>query len=150
MWDLTTVRSHPLSFPYMVSLGGLYLSRRSGLSRDSLKCFRRFLFVLCVVLPAHLFAQTPGPTGNLGKAAPPNLKASSLEDFARHYDAARTFQVSGDQERAASEYVPFLAGALGTTAGAYARLGNPDKAAGFFDEALRLAPTNAAVRLDYG
>src|SRR5712692_7623900 len=150
MWDLTTVRSHTLSFPYMVSLGGLYLSRRSGPSRDSWKCVRRFLFVLCVVLPTHSFAQAQGAAGRVGKAAPSSQKAPSLEDFARHYDAARTFQVSGDQERAASEYVAFLAGALGSTAGAYARLGNADKAAGFFDEALRLAPANSAIRLDYG
>jgi tetratricopeptide (TPR) repeat protein len=107
------------------------------------------LFVLCVVLPIHSFAQAPGAARNVAKA-PSTQKSPSLEDFARHYDAARTFQVSGDQEHAATEYVAFLAGALGSTAGAYARLGSSDKAAGFFDEALRLAPTNAAVRLDYG
>jgi tetratricopeptide (TPR) repeat protein len=108
------------------------------------------LFVLCVILGIHSLAQAQGPAGNAGKAKPSHQKTPPPEDFGRHYDAARTFQVSGDPERAASEYAAFLAGALGSTAAAYARLGRADKAVGLFDEALRLAPTNSAVRLDYG
>ncbi len=139
----------PFILPLMVSLGGLCLSRRSGLSRGNWKCVRRSLFVLCVVVPIHSFAQAQSPAGNAVKAKRSSQKASTLQDFSRHYDAARTYQVSGDEDRAASEYVAFLAGVLGSTAGAYARLGNSDKATGLFDEALRLAPTNSAVRLDY-
>jgi tetratricopeptide (TPR) repeat protein len=111
---------------------------------------QRLLFVLCVIVSVHSFALAQSPARNTVPAKPSSQKASTLDDFQRHYDAARTFQVSGDQEHAASEYVAFLAGALGSTAGAYARLGNADKAAGLFDEALRLAPTNSAIRVDYG
>jgi tetratricopeptide (TPR) repeat protein len=103
-----------------------------------------------VILPIQMLGQRHTPAGNAGKAKPPSQKPGSLEDFARHYEAARTFQISGDQERAASEYVAFLGGALGSAASTNSRLGNSDKAAVLFDEALRLAPANSAVRLDYG
>src|SRR5258705_6700039 len=134
----------------MVSLGGMYLARRSVLSRGAGKCVRLLVLVLCVILPIQMLGQRHTPADNAGKAKSSSQKPGSLEDFARHYEAARTFQISGDQDRAASEYVAFLAGALGSAASTNSRLGNSDKAAVLFDEALRLAPANSAVRLDYG
>ena len=134
----------------MVPLGALYLSCCSRSGTGNCKLLLRLLFALCVIVRVHSLAQAQAPATNAVKTKPSTQKSPSLEDFARHYDAARTFQVSGDQEHAASEYVAFLAGALGSTAGAYARLGNPDKAVAFFDEALRLAPANSAIRLNYG
>src|SRR5258706_15718654 len=122
----------------MLPLAAIYLSRRSVLSGEAGKCVRLLLFVSCAILPIQMLGQARRPVGDASKAKPRTQKPSAAEDFARHYEAARTFQISGDQERAASEYVAFLAGALGSSASTYARLGNSDKAANLFDEALRL------------
>jgi tetratricopeptide (TPR) repeat protein len=134
----------------MVSLSSMYFSRRNVLNRGWLKCVRTLFFVGCVIIPLPLVAQAHKPAGDARPAKPPRQKTGANEDFQRHYEAARTFQVSGDQDHAAKEYVAFLGGVLGLSAKAYAGLGSSDKAAGLFDEALRLAPTNAEVRLDYG
>ena len=75
---------------------------------------------------------------------------STPEDrLQQHYDAARTFQLGSDREHAAAEYKAFLAEALRRSAIARTRAGEFDEAAGLFDEALRLAPDDGDVRLDY-
>jgi tetratricopeptide (TPR) repeat protein len=67
----------------------------------------------------------------------------------QHYDAARTFQLSGDQEHAAAEYKAFLSGALDTCANADAQARQFSKAADLFEGALGIAPEDADIRLDY-
>src|SRR5437763_12744396 len=54
----------------------------------------------------------------------------------QHYDAARTFQLSGDQEHAAAEYKAFVSGALDTCANADAQAGQFSEAADLFEGAL--------------
>lgn len=129
----------------MVPLGTL-VCPFPALRRDA--C--RFLsLILCATLSVHCLSQTHRPTQKSIKTAPLAEKSRPIEDLIRHYDAARTFQVSGDQEHAASEYLTFLAGAVGNAAASYVTLGESEKAAAIFEEALGLAPANAGVRLNY-
>jgi tetratricopeptide (TPR) repeat protein len=67
----------------------------------------------------------------------------------QHYDAARTFQLGGDQDRAAAEYSTFLVEALRISAKANVGLRERDKAAALFEDALRLAPEDPQTRLEY-
>jgi tetratricopeptide (TPR) repeat protein len=67
----------------------------------------------------------------------------------QHYDAARTFQLSGDNDHAAIEFSAFLTSALRQMASGYFRLGQVDKAAQLFDDALRVSKNDAEVLLDY-
>jgi tetratricopeptide (TPR) repeat protein len=76
-------------------------------------------------------------------------KPTSQDNFQQHYDAARTFQISGDEGRAAAEYRAFLVGALRTSAKASVGLGQLDRAAALFEDALRLSPDDPQVRLEY-
>jgi tetratricopeptide (TPR) repeat protein len=75
-------------------------------------------------------------------------KASEEELLQQHFDAARTFQLSGYKEQAFSEYRAFLAGALRSTARACFSLGQLDRSASLLDEALRIAPDDPEARLD--
>jgi tetratricopeptide (TPR) repeat protein len=77
-----------------------------------------------------------------------NAKPKPQDNFQQHYDAARTFQLSGDQQRAAAEYSAFLAGALRTSAKAAVAIGELDHAASLFDQALLIAPDDPETRLD--
>jgi len=76
-------------------------------------------------------------------------KPTGQDNFQQHYDAARTFQISGDEARAAAEYRAFLVGALRTSAKASVGLGQLDRAAALFEDALRLSPDDPQVRLEY-
>jgi len=67
----------------------------------------------------------------------------------QHYDAARTFQLAGDQEKAAAEYKSFLASALRGAANAQAHVAQFEQATNLFEEAARLAPDDESVQLDY-
>ncbi len=67
----------------------------------------------------------------------------------QHYEAARTFQLSGDQDRAAAEYSTFLVEALRISAKASVGLAQWDKAAALFEDALRLSPEDPQTRLAY-
>jgi len=73
----------------------------------------------------------------------------SSPDILQHYDAARTFQISGDQEHAAAEYKTFLADALRQIGNANVNAGRLDEADKLFTEALTEEPENPKVGLDY-
>jgi tetratricopeptide (TPR) repeat protein len=73
----------------------------------------------------------------------------SKENLQRHYDAARTFQISGDQDSATTEYKTFLVYALGQIAVANVKVGKLDESDNLLAEALNLAPENTEVNLDY-
>ena len=77
-------------------------------------------------------------------------KLSEQDILQQHYDAARTFQVSGDQDRAVSEYRAFLAGSLRLMSRACLSLGQLDRAASEQEEILRIVPTDLETQLDYG
>src|SRR6266404_2738847 len=74
---------------------------------------------------------------------------SVLEILQEHYDAARTFQLSGDQKHAEPEYTQFLAEALRISAEASVGFGQLDKAAALFEDSLRLSPEDPQTRLEY-
>jgi len=92
--------------------------------------------------PAHK------PSARPTAARPQNAPQAAQENFQQHYDAARTFQVSGDQERAAAEYGLFLSGALRSSAKAKVELGEAEKGISLFEEALksrRMIPRRASI-----
>src|SRR5882762_17497 len=93
--------------------------------------------------PAHK------PSARPTAARPQNAPQAAQENFQQHYDAARTFQVSGDQERAAAEYGLFLSGALRSSAKATVELGEPERGISLFEEALKISPNDAETGLDY-
>ena len=75
--------------------------------------------------------------------------SSVQQSLQEHYDAARTFQLSGDQEQAATQYKLFLADALRQIADGKTQAGEFDDADNLFREALGLAPESANVNIDY-
>jgi tetratricopeptide (TPR) repeat protein len=101
---------------------------------------RRSDLLLVLLVSALASGQVPARTPAKKPAAPDNIQ--------QHYDAARTFQVSGDQARAAVEYTKFLIEALRISGKAEDELGQRDKAASLFEEALRLAPQDPQARLE--
>src|SRR5579864_4340393 len=105
------------------------------------------------------FGQTAKPpsttTPNKRTASAQGAKSSTkvtpepVDTLQQHYDAARTYGLSGDQERASGEYKVFLGEALRRMANAKAHEGDPDKAIELFKEAVTIAPTNADLHVDY-
>jgi tetratricopeptide (TPR) repeat protein len=73
-----------------------------------------------------------------------------MDSLNRHYQAARTFSVVGDTDRAAAEYRAFLGEAMHLMANL--RISEGNYAAGYqlFDEAVGVVPDDADLRLDYG
>lgn len=74
---------------------------------------------------------------------------SSGSTMQKHYDAAEHFQSSGDLEQASFQYELFLADALHHLGEDHARIGEYPQGAPLFDEALKFAPNDSALRLDY-
>jgi tetratricopeptide (TPR) repeat protein len=70
-------------------------------------------------------------------------------DLRQHYDAARTFALSGDQERAAAEYKAFLADVLRQIANLRTRERDYASALPLFAQAIEIASEIASVRQDY-
>jgi len=79
----------------------------------------------------------------------PKVAPAHEDTLQQHYDAARTFQLGGDQEHAAAEYKTFLAEAIRRSAIARTKAGESREAAALFEEALLLAPEDSGVRLDF-
>src|SRR5580704_4185804 len=75
-----------------------------------------------LVLSYPLTAQTPTPRKSSPR--PAQKTAAALDTMQQHYDAARTFGLTGDQEHASTEYKAFLAEALRRTANARAHQGD--------------------------
>ncbi len=116
------------------------------LGSNTVRLGRFVLFFALLPLPVPGFAQTP-PDAQPTKTQ--SAKPAAKDAFQQHYDAARTFQLSGDQDRAASEYRAFVVGALRTSAKANVGLGQSDKAAALFEEALHLSPDDPQTQLEY-
>jgi tetratricopeptide (TPR) repeat protein len=116
-----------------------------------------FLFLVLLVPASPSLAQSPQHPVPVHKIParpsaprPQNAPPAAQENFQQHYDAARTFQVSGDQERAAKEYGLFLSGALRSSAKATVELGETERAVSLFEQALKISPNDAESSLDYG
>jgi len=78
-----------------------------------------------------------------------NSTAPAKSVLQRHYDAAQSYQSAGNLTEAARQYRIFIADALGELAIERAHLGDYDKAAPLFDEALSLAPNSPALEIEY-
>ncbi|HEX2715819.1 MAG TPA: tetratricopeptide repeat protein, partial [Candidatus Acidoferrales bacterium] len=126
------------SFAVMWTHKGRFL--RSGLFYAETSS-RRVLW-LGLVIPVFLIV-TPA------RAQTPKGGPAPEDKLQQHYDAARTFQLAGDQGHAAAEYKAFLAEALHRSAIGRTQAGEFDEAAGLFEEALRMASDDVDVRLDY-
>src|SRR6266702_3279222 len=94
------------------------------------------VFVLCLLLLVQPCA---------GQAA----KAPDPDALQQHYQAARTFAVGGDTERAATEYKAFLAEAMTQMANARAHASNFESAFQLFEEAIQVAPDSPLIREGY-
>jgi tetratricopeptide (TPR) repeat protein len=79
----------------------------------------------------------------------PPAKQAKHDSLQQHFDAARTFEIGGDQERAAAEYKAFLGEALRSIANARAKANQFDLAAKLYDEALGLTPDQPDLCLDF-
>jgi len=101
--------------------------------------FQSLLLVLTSLIPA-LAGQT---------SAKSEEAKSVRESLQQHYDAARTFQISGEQAQAAAEYKAFLGEALRQIADVNVGANKVEDASSLFAEALTLAPENSDVNLDY-
>jgi len=86
----------------------------------------------------------------VGMLAVPNCFSQTQADqLEQHFKAAQAFLMRGEQTKAADEYEMFLAEALHRTANAKARSGGFTEAEKDYKEALKLAPDDASLRLDY-
>jgi tetratricopeptide (TPR) repeat protein len=88
-----------------------------------------------------------GQISHAGQKSP--ARQARPDSLQRHFDAARTFEIGGDQEHAASEYKAFLGEALKSVANVQAQVNQFDSAAKLFDEALALNPEQPDLYLDY-
>ena len=97
----------------------------------------------CVLISFNSRAQTSKPS-----AKEPGSQRQE-DAFQKHFDTARTFQIAGDREHAATEYKTFLAEALRRVARLRTRLGQYEQAEKLFQAALGVAPENPDLRLDF-
>lgn len=108
---------------------------------------RSIVFCVSALLALPCFSQVPTRSSVPRQQA--TSKATTQDSLQQHYDAARTFQLSGDQEHASPEFSAFLTGALRSSAKASVELGDFNRAANLFDQALLISPNDAETRLDY-
>src|ERR1700693_3153690 len=91
-------------------------------------CLPRIAILIVLFLVPVCDAQTSGAAK---KSPARQAKPDSLQ---QHFDAARTFEIGGDQEHAAGEYKGFLSEALRGIANAKAHANQFDSAAKLFDD----------------
>src|SRR6266480_7939391 len=88
-----------------------------------------------------------GQTSRSAQKSP--ARQAKPDSLQQHFDAARTFEIGGDQEHAAAEYKAFLGEALRAVANVQVQVNQFDSAAKLFDEALGLNPDQPDLYLDY-
>ena len=101
--------------------------------------------VLFLVLIAGLSPQL----ATLAQAQTAPASHSAESQMQHHYDAAFRLQNAGNLPQANLEYRLFLAIALHRMANGHANIGDYAHAAPLYDEALKLAPEDRSVRIDY-
>jgi tetratricopeptide (TPR) repeat protein len=106
---------------------------------------RSLLLALPLLLTGALSPQL-SPVAQ-AQAAPASRSAES--QMQHHYDSAFQLQNAGNLPQANSEYKLFLAIALHRIANGHANTGDYAHAAPLYDEAIRLAPDDRSVRIDY-
>src|SRR5260370_41405981 len=92
--------------------------------------------LLLLAAPLLLLLATDLLAADQKKSTPP----SRSETLQRHYDAAHTFYLGGDLERAAGEYNVFLEEALQPLAETPSGAGDFDRSVALFERALELPP----------
>src|SRR5207302_116465 len=113
-----------------------------SLGTVALRRFLCFLSVILILLPA-----VPAMAGQASAKA--GGVKSVRESLLQRYDAARTFQISGDQDRAAVEYKALLAEVLRQIGDTEMNDGKFEDADKLLTEAVTLAPENPDAPLDY-
>ena len=78
------------------------------------------------------------------------LHKSAEQNLTDHYQAARTFSLVGDTDKAAVEYRAFLGGALHQMADARVNEGKIADSFALFEQAIAATPDDLQLRLDYG
>jgi tetratricopeptide (TPR) repeat protein len=129
-----------------------FLPRRSEILPSRSASLRAQLFLLPILALTFLSsaaAQTAKPPTKSSAKPKPAPQAAPPDTLQQHYDAARTFAISGDQANAAIEYKAYLAEALRRTANARTHQGNYAAASTLFQDAIAADPADAQVRLDY-
>jgi tetratricopeptide (TPR) repeat protein len=99
----------------------------------------RILLAAGIALQLHAFAN--GQAAEHGRPAPSPMQ--------QHYDAAFRFQEAGNLSRANVEYKVYLGMILHRIANGHATLGDYALAVPIYDEALKMAPDDHEVKLDY-
>ncbi len=106
--------------------------------------FRRLSLALVLCLAAiPCAAQRPSSA-----KVQPQKTQQPQDPLQQHYDAAHTFYLGGDLDRAATEYNLFLAQAFHRLANAYSDARDFERSAKLFEEATNLAPDDNSLRLD--
>lgn len=103
-------------------------------------------FVLCCGF--FLLALSSGPSF-AQKSEKRTQAASPQETLTQHYQAARTFAVAGDNDRAAAEYRAFLAEALHQFANVRVTEGSFLAADQYYEDALAITPDDPQINVDY-
>jgi tetratricopeptide (TPR) repeat protein len=83
------------------------------------------------------------------QAGLPSRSGSNAASLKQHYDSAHNFQSMGDMAQAAGEYKAFLAEALSTLGESHAAAGEAAAAIPLFEEALKIAPDDLNLRIQY-
>lgn len=99
------------------------------------------LFLL-VLLILGIFA------GTLAAQTQPASKSSKPDVLQQHYDAARTYGLSGDSAHADLEYKAFLAEALRRMANVQTSIGDFKVAGDYLDQAISFAPEDSGLLRD--
>jgi len=136
---VVTRGSSPLSFFLRLELG-------------QVRCTLFFLGLAILLATPFVYSQAaPKSTPKAVPKVPPKTQknVSEQELLQQHYDAARTFQLSGDSERAFTEYAAFTTEALRSVARASVRMGQMDQAEKLLNEILAIAPTDVESLEDY-
>jgi tetratricopeptide (TPR) repeat protein len=98
---------------------------------------------------AALLGLCCGFTGPLAGQKSSPSKSLNPDALQKHYDAARTYALSGDQQQASEEYRAFLADAMRGMANAQAHAGNFEDADKLFGEAVTFTPNDPQLLLDW-
>jgi tetratricopeptide (TPR) repeat protein len=107
------------------------------------------LLPVLTILAMLSAAQTVRPRKPAGPPQSAPARSARPDDLQQHYDAARTFEIGGDQEKAVSEYQIFIAEALRRIGNARARAKDFDHASQAFDQAIAFRGDDANLHLDY-
>ncbi len=134
------VRPHPfVVFRISFSIMQRFRGPRSIMRLRVIRCL--------IAASAALTCISPGLLAQSSKAE--ISKSNPEQQLQQHYDAARTYQISGENQHASAEYETFLSLALQQCARVRAVSGDLGEAAGLFDQAMKLTPDDSNLLLSY-